>query len=239
MNQPPPQGFPPEGTPPPGGYAPMPGGPGQFGPPPGQPPQQQGTNGFAIASLILGILGGFCLLGAVFGVIALVQIKKTGQRGRGLAIAGIALTAVWVAVGIIGAVAAGGSGHRDSAGEVTRDSSEAVTRLREGDCVGGIEDGKRTTSVSVTPCAQPHDGEVIAKFDLDRGSFPGESVVSQKAEERCTTLVETALANSSLIDQLQISFLYPDNKKDWDRDRGVTCLVFESSGGKLTGPVPR
>ncbi|MBF6176271.1 DUF4190 domain-containing protein [Nocardia blacklockiae] len=234
MNQQPPQGFPPQG-PPPGGPAPMPGG-NQFAP----PPQQQGTNGFAIAALILGILGGVCGLAIVFGVIALVQIKKTGQRGRGLAIAGLALTTVWIAVGVIGAVAGvTSSSHRDSSGEVTSGGSESVTRLREGDCIGGIEDGKRMTSVTVTPCAQPHDGEVIAQFDLPKGTFPGEPAVSQQAEDRCTTQIEQALANSPLLDQLQVSYLYPDNKKDWDRDRGVTCLVFESTGAKLTGSVPR
>lgn len=220
VNQPPPQGFPP---------------PGQFAP----PPQQQGTNGFAIAALITGILGGVCGLAIVFGIIALVQINKTGQRGRGFAIAGLVLTAVWIALGVIGAVAGIANSPRDSSGEITSSGSESVTRLRAGDCVGGIEDGKRLTEISVSPCAQAHDGEVISQFDLPKGAFPGEPAVAKEAEIRCTGDIQRALATSPMLDRLQISYLYPDNKKDWDRDRGITCLVFEASGAKLTGSVPR
>jgi hypothetical protein len=46
------------------------------------------TNTFAIISLVSAIAGAH-LLGIVFGHIALVQIKRTGDDGRGLAIAGL------------------------------------------------------------------------------------------------------------------------------------------------------
>lgn len=53
------------------------------------------TNGFAIASLITGILGFFVLLTApiaiIFGHVSLSKIKKTGENGRGMAIAGLVL----------------------------------------------------------------------------------------------------------------------------------------------------
>lgn len=55
------------------------------------------TNGFAIASLILGIFGG-TMLSLTFGFVALSQIKATGRRqpGRGLALAGIILSVAWI-----------------------------------------------------------------------------------------------------------------------------------------------
>jgi uncharacterized membrane protein len=66
------------------------------------------TNGFAVASLVLGCL--FCLLitgilAVIFGNVALGQIQRSqgAQRGRGLAIAGIVLG--WVAIAIIAALA--------------------------------------------------------------------------------------------------------------------------------------
>src|SRR5262245_49322539 len=63
------------------------------------------TNGFAIASLVLGILG-VSLLGLIFGIIAMGQTKRSGQRGRGLAIAGVTLSTVWLvaALGLVAAV---------------------------------------------------------------------------------------------------------------------------------------
>lgn len=59
-----------------------------------------GTNGFAIASLIFGLLGGG-LLAVVFGHIAHSQIKRTPQAGKGLATAGLILGYIGLAVSII------------------------------------------------------------------------------------------------------------------------------------------
>ena len=58
-----------------------------------------GYNGLAIASLVLGILWLFgfgSLLALIFGLVALGQINKTGQEGKGLAIAGSILGAIGV-----------------------------------------------------------------------------------------------------------------------------------------------
>lgn len=96
-------GFPPpggEGYPPPGGQGyPPPGGQGY--PPAGYgygPPQKTGTNGFAIASLIMAFL---CApLGLIFGFVAKHQIKTSGQSGNGLATAGIVISILAIAANI-------------------------------------------------------------------------------------------------------------------------------------------
>ena len=78
-------------------YGQQPGGYQQGYPPP--PPQQAGTNGFSIASLVLGILwlyGIGSILALVFGYMAKQQIRQRGQGGNGLATAGIVLG--WVGV---------------------------------------------------------------------------------------------------------------------------------------------
>jgi len=97
----PPQSYPAYG-PPPGSYLPP--------PPPGYPPMPgyadydyraghprdlPGTNTLAILSLIASVVSLFCVVGSavgiVLGVVAINQIKRTHQEGRGLAIAGIVL----------------------------------------------------------------------------------------------------------------------------------------------------
>lgn len=87
--------------------------------PPVPPPAPAGgkTNGLAIASLVMGIVGflglGVCVGGVVgipaviCGHIALGQIKKSGQGGRGLAIVGLVLGYVVIAFLIIGLVLGG------------------------------------------------------------------------------------------------------------------------------------
>lgn len=84
---PPPPPPPPLPSPPPGyTYAPAPSGK---------------TNGLAIASLVLGIVWVYwigSILALIFGYIAMSQIKQSGDGGKGLAIAGIVLGWVGVAV---------------------------------------------------------------------------------------------------------------------------------------------
>ncbi len=53
-------------------------------------PQPRPTNGMAIASLVCAFL--FAPLGIIFGHISLSQIKKTGEEGRGLAVAGLVIS---------------------------------------------------------------------------------------------------------------------------------------------------
>jgi hypothetical protein len=80
----------------PGGYQPY-----------GVAPRPQGTNGMAIASLVVSLIGLVScfigigpIVGLILGVVALNQIKSTGQPGRGIALAG-----VWVGVaGIVMAI---------------------------------------------------------------------------------------------------------------------------------------
>lgn len=65
----------------------------------GQPLYQQpvtaGTNVFAVLALVLGLFTG--ILGIVFGHLARAQIRRTGESGDGLAIAGLAIGYLWLA----------------------------------------------------------------------------------------------------------------------------------------------
>jgi Domain of unknown function (DUF4190) len=132
----PPYAPPPAGSPPPYG-APAPGPPaypasgGQptFGQPPGQPPpfgapqpafggppiaQTQGTNGKAIAALVLGVLSVLCfgILAGIPAIILGVMARKDVAEGRGtgdgLALAGLILggLSILITIGVI-AIAVG------------------------------------------------------------------------------------------------------------------------------------
>ena len=89
-----------------GGYGDR-GGPPPGGPPSGTPygqPQPGSTNTLAIVSLILGImwLGWLgSILAVILGHVSLSQIKRTGQSGRGMAIAGLILGYLGILIGAI------------------------------------------------------------------------------------------------------------------------------------------
>lgn len=109
---PPPYGLPAQGAPP---YAPRPPYPGAlpnywaYGPP------SRPTNGLAIASMVVAILWIYwigSILGVIFGHVALRQIRRSGEGGRGMAIAGLVIGYVGIVFGVvvIAAIAATASG---------------------------------------------------------------------------------------------------------------------------------
>ncbi|BBZ21070.1 DUF4190 domain-containing protein [Mycolicibacterium gadium] len=116
---PPPYGTPPPGfgppapgfgpPPPPPGYGPPPG----FGPPPGYSAAPsypaygapEKTNAMAIGSLVASIVGFCCgigsIVGIVLGIVAMNQIKQSGEKGHGLAVAGIAVGALSLLINVL------------------------------------------------------------------------------------------------------------------------------------------
>lgn len=98
--------------PPYGEIPPTPTGYGQYPPTPypgygGYPagyPQARGTNSMAIASLIAAFL--VAPLGIVFGHISLSQLKKSGEDGKGLAVAGLVIGYTLTALTVIAVVGA-------------------------------------------------------------------------------------------------------------------------------------
>ena len=115
----------PVGEPPP--YGAVPYGMTSYGPPYGRhsgpvyplPHEQGGTNGFAVASLILGLLWVFWIgsvLAIVFGVVGLRQMGARGGEGRGLAITGIIAGALGLAVLIVAVLVAAADGGSSTGG---------------------------------------------------------------------------------------------------------------------------
>lgn len=92
-SRPPGDPYQPGGPPPPYGYPPA-GYPYGYGYGPGYPPPNRGTNGMAIAALVLGILWIYwigSILALIFGYVARSQIRARNEGGDGMAIAGIVL----------------------------------------------------------------------------------------------------------------------------------------------------
>lgn len=69
-----------------------------------------GWSGFAIAGFVLSLLGLFgvgSVLGIIFSAVGRNRARRTGQRGEGLAIAGIVIGIVT----LLGFIAAAATGH--------------------------------------------------------------------------------------------------------------------------------
>src|SRR5665213_908280 len=69
---------------------------------PGYTPVQPGYNTMSIVAFIFAFF--ISIIGIILGFVALSQIKRTGEQGRGLAVAAVIIGFVEVAIGIIFAI---------------------------------------------------------------------------------------------------------------------------------------
>jgi hypothetical protein len=204
-------------------------------PPPGYSAEERKTSGFAIAALVFGIIGG-ALLAIIFGIIALVQIPKKNQKGKGMAIAGVVLGAFWtlaIAAAFVSVVLT--SAGRDSTGEITESGDVSATALQVGDCLNDIEESQMITSFPAVPCDQPHEAEVIGTFDLPDGDYPTEDELVAQADQGCVDEMARYAPEAMSNPALGFLYIYP-LKQAWPADREVVCLVT-SSDGTMTGSL--
>jgi len=202
--------------------------------PPGAVPRLPGarakTNGFAIASLIFGILGGL-LFSVPFGVVALVQIRKRGQGGRGRAIAGLILSAVWALVILLVLEAQlDGPGPKGT----NADGTTSYSMLKPGDCMIKVFASGYVLDVQVVSCDTPHEGEVFAVFDLPDGERPSETAVKKQAASRCNEeFASYARAPDDELmlyyDKLMLYYRIPQ-VWSWPQDRRVICTANDPNG---------
>jgi len=202
------------------------------------------TNPLAIAALVTGLIGCISLVGAVLGVIALRQINQRGEKGKGMAIAGIVLFVVWSILSIIGVALSKGSDSGSGAGAKptptsTKPKDVGVTKMKVGDCINdSAAADEEVESVKVVPCNQPHDGEVLANFKIRGMILPSEAQVQAQAKSGCHRLADPRLQRDPAVDNLALSWYYPDAQNWRAGDHMVTCVgVNATDGKKLTRKI--
>ena len=235
----------------PGGPPGRPGAPGHRAGAPGAGTPGAGAPGkvnrFAVASLILGLIG-ITVIGAVagivLGILALGQIRRTGQRGRGLAIAGLAFSVLWLV--LIGAyfVLHGGSkspappppassGHSSS--PTARPTTSArpgslstnVFALRPGQCFQNPPASQTVlgvTYVTVVPCSKPHNAQVFVQFAATGTSYPGVDSLKRQADKGCHARVTKNVQPSKIKNSMTLHYLYP-LQSSWSGHKTITCLI--------------
>ena len=182
-------------------------------PPPGyHPPPPAKTNWWAIVSLIFGILGGI-LISVICGIVGLNKAKQ-GQGGRGLAIAGLVLSGLWVLVFAAGIVVYFLIGK----GTVT------ATDVKMGDCLAEIPDSARVLTVQTVECDQSHAGEVYTVLTMPDGDFPGQAAI-EEYQNKCEPELAAYSPDAMTDDSIQIYVLYPTAETWEEGDRAVTCVA--------------
>jgi len=194
-------------------------------------------DGLAIASFICAF---FCSpLGLILGIAALSRIGRTRARGRGLAIAGVVISALSMVGGVALAFALhAGLASRSPQGTITSSGKIAASDLRVGDCINSP--ASLTTSIrtfDALPCSQPHDWEAFASGTLPlTGDWPGTAGVSESAATQCrvqfAAFVGVPLDSSSL----KVLYFYP-TQANWAAGRRQYQCVVGADGAKTTGTL--
>ena len=182
------------------------------------------TNGLAIASLVTGVVA-LVPIAIGLGVAAIVQIKRRGETGIGLAIGGFIAAGVWTL--LIGAfVIAGLSGAFDyeRSGNLADIASTEV-----GSCLND-------DPPLVTDCAAPHDFEVYYSAAIPEPSWPGVDDLDSAADDICYDEFEGYVGESYEDSGYDYTFFAP-SRSEWSAGRHTVVCVITPEGRYLTGSV--
>lgn len=185
-------------------------------------------NGTAIAALVLGILCFVPGVGLVLGLIALRQIRKRGERGRSMAVAGLVLSSLGLLMWVLG-FAGAASGFWDGVQEGVRDDgSSSLVKGQCFDAPSGSLEGM-TYDFDVVSCSGTHDGEVFAVVRMGGGSYPGDKKVTATADDRCYALQDSyAMDGWAVPDDVDIYYVTP-TRQSWSQgDREITCVFGDT-----------
>lgn len=142
---------------------------------------------------------------------------------------GISAVVALLAIGAVGCSEVAESA-KDGAKKVARQRS--VYSLDVGDCYNpnGKAEGTAIT-VEVVPCDEPHEGQVVGEFTLDKGGkYPGEDGVSAVADERCPVEAQKYAPDTWALPKGVSLFHYTPTAESWATgDRAVSCTYTDET----------
>ena len=92
------------------------------------------------------------------------------------------------------------------------------------------------SSLPGVPCAEPHDNETFAVFDLTMADYP-EYDIAEISESSCIEHFETYVGRDYETSALDVVTMYPTPEGWAQNDREVVCALYDMSGAKLVGSV--
>jgi len=128
--------------------------------------------------------------------------------------------------------------ERNAAGEITTAGAVDAFEVRVGDCFDDEAfESSEISEIPGVPCAEPHDNEIYATFDIP-GEWPGTELVAELASEGCYERFAGAIGKDYEDSVIDFTTIYP-SEGSWKqlRDREVICVGFHMEYEKLTGSI--
>ncbi len=207
-------------------------------PPPSGPTARPRLERYALWGLILSLFSAL-IFSIPCAIVALVRTKGGRKRGRGMAVAALAISMAWVVFYIAAyAYHQGRKPTRSADGSITHQGSFSPVNLRTGDCflTPPLVQGQplEIRNVTVLPCSTPHNAQVFDVLTTRDTTYPGESALLQEALHDCVAPAQSYLGKPSATLNL-VSFV-PDTRL-WDLgNRKETCVLVDSTGD-ITGDI--
>ncbi len=173
-------------------------------------------------------------------IAVLVRSKDGREHGKGLAIAALVISTLWIlliggliAFAVVSGIRENRDAPRDASGNVTERAEISVLKLRVGDCFDDAE-ADRVTAI---PCAQPHSFEAYYVFGLVGDSFPGDAQASRLAVQGCARQFKAVVGTPIRQSELTFGYYYPSEIR-WNLDERhrVTCAL-QDPDGPVTGTL--
>lgn len=201
------------------------------------------TNGLAIAAMVTGLssilFGVTAPVAVVLGIVALVQLRKSQEKGLAQAVVGLSVGAVvmlfWgliLALALLAGEDSGAFGGPDLPAPTS--ASVIIDDLTVGECFDETDD---EAMVDRRPCTGPHDGELFGKIDLPAGAFPGDDESADRSEAACEKVFGGYVGIPIDDSELNMASWSPDEEAWEDGDRRALCAVYGPDEDKVTGTL--
>lgn len=173
-------------------------------------------------------LPGLVPIAAVLGLIALPRIRRSGARGRGLAIAALVICFCWlIAFGVAAALNLYGE-RRAGIGRTT-----VISQVEVQQCFDADLEVDTLRQVRIADCAGAHTGEAYAKV---RATLTGLSTEQKGAvsTQQCATAFQTFVGKPYERSELDMYYVVLEDRAV--ADGNVLCMVGKP-GEQLTGSM--
>jgi hypothetical protein len=192
-----------------------------------------------VVGLVLPLVG--ILIAVPLGIVALVKIRGTRQKGKALAIIGMVLSVLWW-VGIIGlgVYVESQQAERDDAGIITKAGRIDFGDIRAGDCVRipdpGGDENIDTFGLKGVPCEESHNAQAAKIIAISGPDYPGQDSLDSQSAQPCIEAVAQLAAVAG--GGYQPYRLIP-TEAIWKDDSGhrVICFVTKVDFGDFTGSL--
>ncbi len=223
--QQPPQPNPPQPNPPQPGYGQPPQQPG-YGQPAqpgyGQPAQQPGYGQ------------------PQYGVPGQYPSDPPPKKSHTGLIVGIVVGVLVLAGIAFGISALMGGGSDPATADPTTDGGDGggVATADVGACVNTADLQGDITDIVTLSCDESHDAQLVGKFDMEDGDWPGDDAVQTAATEQCVPLFEDFVGAEYSSSSLYLNYVGP-SEGTWTNagDREVLCFAYadEATTGSWEG----